>query len=101
MMWTGLLARSTATTMPREQDVRVSLGPSCTVALVMMPFGPTDRPSLGLSLLAQCLNDAGLSAKVLYPNLDFQQRIGEGLYLDMSSSPFNSTLAGEWLFSQV
>jgi hypothetical protein len=74
---------------------------NCTVALLMMPFGPIDRPSLGLSLLAQCLNDAGLSAKVLYPNLDLEQRLGESFYKDMSSSSFNSTLAGEWLFSQV
>jgi ribosomal peptide maturation radical SAM protein 1 len=68
---------------------------------MMMPFGPMDRPSLGLSLLAQCLNDAGLPAKVLYPNLDLEQRLGESFYKDMSSSSFNGTLAGEWLFSRV
>ena len=54
----------------------------CTVALLMMPFGPSDRPSLGLSLLAQCLNDARIAATVFYPNLDFDRRIGAGFYRD-------------------
>ncbi|HZW26308.1 MAG TPA: hypothetical protein VFF26_12560 [Gallionella sp.] len=43
-----------------------SSGSGCTVALLMMPFGITEGPSLGLSLLAQCLRDAGISSKVYY-----------------------------------
>lgn len=73
---------------------------SCTVALVMMPFGPVDRPSLGLSLLSRCLDDAGLPTRVLYPALDFAQRIGQECYDELSHG-FSRALVGEWLFSQV
>jgi ribosomal peptide maturation radical SAM protein 1 len=73
---------------------------NCDAVLVMMPFGPTDRPSLGLSLLARCLGDAGFSAAALYPNLDFERRIGPALYEDFSLN-FSRSLAAEWLFSQL
>jgi ribosomal peptide maturation radical SAM protein 1 len=71
----------------------------CTVALLMMPFGPSDRPSLGLSLLAQCLNDAGIAATSFYPNLDFERRIGADLYRDFGYE-LARIQAGEWLFSR-
>lgn len=72
----------------------------CTVALLMMPFGPSDRPSLGLSLLAQCLNDAGIPATAFYPNLDFERRIGPTLYGDLGYD-LARMQAGEWLFSRL
>lgn len=77
----------------------LSANTTCSVALLMMPFGPSDRPSLGLSLLAQCLNDAGISARVLYPNLDFERRIGAELYNDFGYE-LARIQAGEWLFSR-
>lgn len=75
-------------------------GTECTVALLMMPFGPSDRPSLGLSLLAQCLNDAGIPATTFYPNLDFERRIGPTLYGDLGYD-LARMQAGEWLFSRL
>lgn len=72
----------------------------CDAALLMMPFGPADRPALGLSLLAQVLNDTGVRARVFYPNLDFQQRIGSDAYQAFCLD-FVRYSAGEWLFSQV
>lgn len=74
--------------------------PTCTVALVMMPFGPVDRPSLALSLLSRCLNQSGFATKVLYPALDFSGQIGSGRY-DEIALRFSRSLVGEWLFSQV
>lgn len=73
--------------------------PMPEVALLMMPFGPSDRPSLGLSLLAQCLNDAGIGAASFYPNLDFERRIGPALYGDLGYG-LARIQAGEWLFSR-
>lgn len=70
--------------MASEADVAAS--PSIeattwTVALVMMPFGPIDRPSLGLS---RCLGEAGFATKVLYPALAFAARIGNERYDDIA-----------------
>ncbi|MES2496652.1 MAG: RiPP maturation radical SAM C-methyltransferase [Pseudomonadota bacterium] len=84
---------ATARSLPPE-------GTECTVALLMMPFGPSDRPSLGLSLLAQCLNDAGIPATSFYPNLDFERRIGPTLYGDLGYD-LARMQAGEWLFSRL
>src|SRR3990167_7362288 len=74
-------------------------GSACTVALLMMPFGPSDRPSLGISLLAQCLNDAGIAATSFYPNLDFERRVGPTIYRDFSFDLARIQI-GEWLFSR-
>ena len=71
-----------------------------SVALVMMPFGPTDRPSLGLSLLQQNLAAADIPARVFYPNLDFERRVGSRAYFEISIR-LASAVAAEWLFSRV
>ncbi|KJV08600.1 hypothetical protein VZ95_16780 [Elstera litoralis] len=65
----------------------------------MMPFGPSDRPSLGLSLLAQCLNAADIPTTCFYPNLDFERRIGATLYGDLGYD-LARIQAGEWVFSR-
>lgn len=70
------------------------------VALLMMPLGPIDRPSLGLSLLAQCLKEAEIFAKVFYPNLDFARRIGKNDY-EALALQYSRSLIGDWIFSQV
>jgi ribosomal peptide maturation radical SAM protein 1 len=80
--------------------MEVTALPACTVALVMMPFGPVDRPSLGLSLLSRCLDQSGFRTKVLYPALEFAGRIGSDRYDDFALR-FSRGLIGEWLFSQV
>lgn len=66
----------------------------------MMPFGPIDSPSLGLSSLSQCLWDEGFSCKVFYPNLDFAGRIGDAAY-DALALGYSKLLLGDWLFSQA
>jgi ribosomal peptide maturation radical SAM protein 1 len=66
----------------------------------MMPFGPIDRPSLGLSLLSRCLGEAGFPTRVLYPALAFAAQIGNERYDDIALH-FSRGLVGEWLFSQA
>lgn len=88
-----------APAMPSPAIPPITPDADCTVALLMMPFGPSDRPSLGLSLLAQCLNDEGIAARCFYPNLDFERRIGAPLYRDLGYD-LARIQAGEWLFSR-
>lgn len=71
------------------------------VFLVNMPFSPTELPSTGLSLLAQCLRDAGIRARVDYPNLRLEQAIGEASYARLSRGWFSHILVGEWVFSRL
>jgi ribosomal peptide maturation radical SAM protein 1 len=71
------------------------------VVLFHMPFAPVDRPSIGLTLLAQCLTDAGFQARVDYPSLDFVGRIGISSYEQFSLGWFASMLVGEWIFSRL
>ncbi|QDX25127.1 RiPP maturation radical SAM protein 1 [Sphingomonas suaedae] len=71
------------------------------VLLVNMPFSPTELPSTGLSLLAQCLREAGFRAKVDYPNLRLEQAIGESAYARLSRGWFAHILVGEWVFSRL
>lgn len=72
------------------------------VLLVNMPLSPADRPSLGLTLLAEVLKREGIGARVLYPNLDFRDAIGGPLYDSLSLNRLaNTSLAGEWIFSRL
>ena len=46
------------------------------VCLVSMPFAALERPSLALGLLQARLEEAGLSCRSLYPNLEWSPRVG-------------------------
>jgi ribosomal peptide maturation radical SAM protein 1 len=70
------------------------------VVLVMMPFGPVKMPSLGLSMLAQVLRDAGVSVRVEYPIVDFMRSLGERGF-DLINNAFGKLSLGEWLFSRL
>ena len=48
------------------------------VVLVHMPFADINRPSIGLSLLKDGLNRAGIACDVVYLNLRFAEFIGSG-----------------------
>ncbi len=69
------------------------------VVLVMMPFGPVRMPSLGLSVLARILRDAGISVRVDYPVVDFMRALGERDF-DIITNVFGKLSLGEWLFSR-
>ena len=67
-----------------------------------MPLSPVDRPSLGLTLLAESLKQSGLRTHVLYPNLTFVKRVGKTAYDRLALNQFaNKTLVGEWIFSRL
>ncbi|WP_262692819.1 RiPP maturation radical SAM C-methyltransferase [Kordiimonas aestuarii] len=70
------------------------------VVLVMMPFGPSRMPSLGLSMIAQVLRAAEVSVQVSYPLVDFIKAMGERDF-DMISNAFGKLSLGEWLFSRA
>lgn len=71
------------------------------VLLVNMPFSPTELPATGLSLLARCLREAGIRARVDYPNLRLERAIGEATYARLSRGWFAHILVGEWVFSRL
>jgi|CXWL01.1.fsa_nt_gi ribosomal peptide maturation radical SAM protein 1 len=68
------------------------------VALVNMPFGLADRPSISCGLLKGGLTRAGYDATVHYLNLELAAELGPRFYSEMSVMRVNSLL-GDWLFS--
>ncbi|TNE65413.1 MAG: RiPP maturation radical SAM protein 1 [Alphaproteobacteria bacterium] len=70
------------------------------VILVMMPFAPARLPSLGLTMLAQVLRDAGVSARIDYPLIDFVRAMGDQDF-DIIVNGFGKLSLGEWIFSRV
>ncbi len=74
---------------PREVDV----------LLAFMPFGNTNYPSLGLSLLKAGLRTRGIESKIAYYNLAFAKTTGIQRYLALSSNC--EFFLGEWIFSQL
>lgn len=69
------------------------------VVLVMMPFGPENMPSLGLSLLAQMLKNADISVLVEYPIVDFYRKVGSRNY-GLISNAHGKLMLPEWIFSR-
>lgn len=70
------------------------------VALVSMPFGLPDVPSMGLSLLKPTISDMA-ETKVFYFSLSFAKHIGYQIYKDISEGePSRFDLLGEWLFAE-
>jgi ribosomal peptide maturation radical SAM protein 1 len=71
------------------------------VALVVMPFAGSDRPSLAAGLLKALLAERGIACDCKYFNLTFCNLLGEESYRLLSSFSLSHVLAGEWVFSQV
>lgn len=70
------------------------------ISLVLMPFVPLERPSLGVSLLKSVLFQSGMDANIRYANLEFAQRLGPGLSF-LIKGIRNEQLLGEWIFAQA
>ena len=68
------------------------------ILLVVPPFQSCARPSLGVSQLKANLAEAGFSAKVLYLNLLYAERIGWWIYEWISNVNYDYLL-GEFIFS--
>jgi len=68
------------------------------IALVNMPFGMANRPSIQCGLLKASVRRAGHEAEIFYLNLEFAAEIGADLYRHVSLSRTDHLL-GEWLFS--
>ncbi|HYJ77994.1 MAG TPA: RiPP maturation radical SAM C-methyltransferase, partial [Longimicrobiaceae bacterium] len=71
------------------------------VCLVSMPYAALPRPSLALGLLKAVLEDAGLRAVALYPNLWFAERVGIRRYHLCSAQAPTEFLTGEWSFAEA
>ena len=71
------------------------------VALVVMPFAASDRPSLAAGLLKALLAERGIACDCKYFNLTFCSLLGQESYQRLSSFSFSHVLAGEWIFSQA
>lgn len=68
------------------------------VCLVNMPISAIQRPSLGLSLLASILKQAGIGAKVLYPHVWFAEYFNYDFYDSLQYTRPEDALI-DWLFS--
>jgi len=73
---------------------------SYDVVLVSMPYASVERPSMALSTLAAALDREAISARVVYGNLMFAERIGRPGYEGLNNSDITVQL-GEWTFSQA
>jgi ribosomal peptide maturation radical SAM protein 1 len=71
------------------------------VALLVMPFASCDRPSLAVGLLKAALTRVEIDCEVKHFNLTFWKLLGHARYQQMSQSPSNTSMVGEWVFSQV
>ncbi len=67
------------------------------VALVYLPYGPLERPSLALGILKAAVEAAGLSCRVLYSTFGFADEIGIGVYNGLSW--LRADMLGEWTFA--
>jgi ribosomal peptide maturation radical SAM protein 1 len=83
--------------MPLELS---GLAPAGDILLVLPPFASIDRPSYALHLLQALAAREGCAASVLYANIHFAKRIGEGFYTELCHSPVGK-LNGERVFADA
>jgi ribosomal peptide maturation radical SAM protein 1 len=67
------------------------------VALVSMPFGAINTPSIQLGLLKAECREGGIQVNCFEFGLDFQRLIGAPLYKTLSA--MGDSLLGEWIFA--
>ncbi len=70
--------------------------PPLRLALVCMPFGPAEQPSLPLGLLGALAEAAGFAVDQLHFHLELAALLGPALYDRLCES--RDHLTGEWLF---
>lgn len=68
------------------------------VALVCMPWGSIQKPSLAMAILKGCIKKAGFQPELHFLNLSFAKLVGLRLYEQISD---NSYIHPEWFFSQA
>lgn len=69
-------------------------------ALVSMPFGPVNSPSIALGLLQSVAVEATHEVRCFYLNVEFASELGTKPYTTLSDgSPSTIAMAGEWVFS--
>jgi ribosomal peptide maturation radical SAM protein 1 len=71
------------------------------VALVNMPFGSLQTPSIGLSLLQGALGRCNISSRVFYFTFRFAELIGASTYSRITTETHSHDLVGEWIFSSA
>lgn len=71
------------------------------VLLISMPFGPVERPSLGLGLLQAHCARMGVECETLYLTLTFAELIGVADYVWVTDSIPYTTFAGDWVFAEA
>lgn len=62
------------------------------IALIQMPPLNSDRPSIGLALVAQAARNVGHTVDILHENLWCADRLGPQLYQDLCGAPNDSLL---------
>ncbi|HUS11176.1 MAG TPA: RiPP maturation radical SAM C-methyltransferase [Pyrinomonadaceae bacterium] len=69
------------------------------VALVNMPFGSLQTPSIGLSLLQASLGRFNICSHIFYFTFRFAELIGPSTYSRITTETHSHDLVGEWIFS--
>lgn len=69
------------------------------VALVYMPFGASNRPALGVSLLKSALARQGIPCDIHYLNLVLANELGTRMYDSIALRIEPDVLVGDWLFA--
>ncbi len=90
-----------ATSVPQNM-VHNSIAPSpasseMRVAIVCMPWGSIQKPSLAMGILKRLIADAGFTPELHYLNFTFAAQIGLKAYEDIAGGAF---FYQEWFFSQ-
>jgi ribosomal peptide maturation radical SAM protein 1 len=91
----GEIVNSPTTLNSADGSVRNAADRELPVALVCMPWGSIQRPSLAMAILKQCVRSAGFCPDLHFLNIQFAEMLGLQLYEGFSDLPFHS----EWLFS--
>jgi len=66
-----------------------------------MPFGPVERPSLGLGLLQAHCHRLGVECETRYLTISFAELIGVTDYLWMTDTVPYTAFAGDWVFAEA
>lgn len=69
------------------------------VALINMPFGAIQTPSIGLSLLQSALARCDIAAQIFYFTFRFAELIGPTTYSRILTETHSHDLVGEWIFA--
>lgn len=86
--------------MKGGRGAEVAAGARADVVLALMPYAMMRFPSLGLSLLKAGLLARGISCRVDYANIRFDDELGHDLFATLTVIPAESQLA-EWTFAEA